>query len=264
MHGCTGYFGYDTLFLGSNLNIQGGIPPYTYSWQAHHVIQLGSFTNHLYASDLLNDTSSSNPEYVAYYDSIVFRITVQDSLGNSCNDSLLVFNSVIQTHLAYITPSIMLGDSVYLDSTPNLFGGIPPVQYLWRPNQGLRDSTIARGFWAKPDSSIAYYLTVTDSVGCTATAPPLYFVTVNHIGFDEDVLDKKIIAYPNPTNGLIHLRLEEGIEITKVSIATVLGQVVYVDTQPKTEFDISSFREGIYILEIQTEKGIVRKKIEKL
>lgn len=261
-HGCIGYFGYDTINIGSNLMLTSGTPPFTYLWQANYVHKVGSIVTYLYASDLLNDTTLSNPEYITYYDSVVFKLTVTDALGNSCIDSLLVFNSNIQTHLAYLTPSILYGDSVYLDFTPNLFGGIAPLDYLWRPNHGLKDSTKDRGFWAKPDSSIAYYLTVTDSVGCTATAPPLYFVIVNHIGIDENELNNQVKVFPNPTKGIVNITSKD-LHIEGMSICNVLGQQVYFSSLFQEQIDISSFPEGLYILTLKTNKGSVRKKMKK-
>lgn len=60
------------------------------------------------------------------------------------------------------------GDSVFLSGMHNVGGGFPPYEYLWRPNHGLSDST-SLSFWAKPEFSIAYYVTKTDSAGCVVT-----------------------------------------------------------------------------------------------
>jgi len=255
------------LTIGGAPSATNGIPPYSYSWSINPIIPFPGSPVIYHASDFLDDTTKANPEIIFYYsqfDSVNLFLNVSDSLGNHSSDTAkVVFSSYAFSIFQYYYV-IAFGDSVYLNEGVNLDGGIGKLSYLWKPNHGLKDSTKMNGFWAKPDSSIIYTVTATDSLGCSATAPPYYKIIVYHIGLDEDALDKRIIVYPNPTNGLIHLRLEEGIEITKVSIATVLGQVVYANTHPETEFDISSFRKGIYILEIQTEKGIVRKKIEKL
>jgi len=262
-HVCMDQFGVkDTIEIGTINTAIGGIPPYKYTWYFN-------FNSITPLSYYLDDTTSSNPKVLSAYtyndmNPPFIWLKVEDSIGSVAYDSVQVSFSKFYYTIYDYHFILNEGDSVFLNNGTNIGAGVGQLSYLWKPNHGLKDSTKMNGFWAKPDRSIIYYPTVTDSTGCTDQGAPYYYITINHIGLNEDVLNKKIIAFPNPTNGLIHLRLEEDIEIIKVSIYTVLGQVVYVDTKPKTELDISSFRKGIYIIEIQTEKGIVRKKIEKL
>lgn len=263
LYGCTGFQGYDTLELGINFSYSGSVGIAEYKWSARYEFTIGSTNYILHASDLLNDTTIENPKLIYDgADSVFFKLTIIDSLGNICYDSIQVVFSYFGTHLAYISPTILHGDSVFLNFTPNAFGGLGKVSYLWRPNHGLRDSTLPFGFWAKPDSSIAYYLTVTDSVGCTATAPPLYFVTVNHIGIDENELNNQVKVFPNPTKGIVNITSKD-LHIEGMSICNVLGQQVYFSSLFQEQIDISSFPEGLYILILETNKGAVRKKIKK-
>ncbi len=80
----------------------------------------------------------------------------------------------------------------------------------------------------------------------------------------EDVLhDNSITLYPNPSNREINISSEN--IINSIEIFNSLGQRVYysvVNSNTKT-IDISSFVNGVYILGINTENGVIRKKIIK-
>lgn len=262
---CASNSGTSNFQIGNNIQINNGPAPYSFSWEAHYTINLSSSTLHLYASDFLDDTTSANPAYSAAIDNLQFVLTVTDSNGNSCKDSMTVFLSQFTSHLATIHHTINKGDSVFLSFSPNIIGGIGPSSYLWRPNHGLQDSTLTEGFWAKPDSSISYYLTQTDSVGCKATAPPLYFIDVNPIHLDEIYGNLEIDVFPNPTSGYLKVNLGNGLDFEKIWISDLMGQIVFKSSVFKNqEIDISHLTQGFYFLNIQVDNDLFTSKIEKL
>lgn len=260
IYACSTPAGIDSSHIGTGVSIQNMTPPISYTWYAHHIVQIGSFINYLNASDLLDDTTSANPRLISDVDSVKFFLTATDANGLTCTDSISVYYSYIGTHLGYLALNMMAGDSIYLNFTPNLFEGIPPLQYLWRPNHGLIDSTLARGFWAKPDSSINYYLTVTDSVGCSAVAPPLYFITVHHIGLDEIGTAIEFSAFPNPTSGIVTIQFEKLIhEAIEINISDASGRTIKrmegltLNEQLEIKFSMHDLNSGIYYLSISTD-----------
>ena len=77
----------------------------------------------------------------------------------------------------------------------------------------------------------------------------------------ESLDNKDITIYPNPTNGLFYINSSEKIE--EVKIYTINGQMVLnVDELNRTQMDLNSLPEGLYILEIETvDQIIIREKI---
>ena len=79
------------------------------------------------------------------------------------------------------------------------------------------------------------------------------------------ILDK-IKFYPNPTNGWILLKSKE-VEIEKVEIVNMLGQVVYQKVLNKNIFhslDLQNIPEGMYWLRMITELGTKSTPIQRL
>jgi len=68
--------------------------------------------------------------------------------------------------------------------------------------------------------------------------------------------------YPNPTTNSI--TITSGSPITRVEITNLMGQVVYIDVEDKAvsiNLDISSYKQGAYIVRITTETGVATKRL---
>ena len=253
---CSDWNGLDTIQIGGNPTASGGTPPYTYIWETSWAVGSWTYT----ASDFLNDTTLANPSIVNSGENLTFFLTVIDSESNICTDSMHVDFINFGTHLGYITYTIQQGDSIYLTGWENIFGGFPPFQYLWRPNHGLTDST-SLSFWAKPDTSVAYYITLTDSSGCSAVGAPVYFVNVTPLSID--LLDKKetkIIVFPNPSKDQITINIEgNSAEIRILEFFDSKGQLVYTkETKEETiKLNIKSLNKGLYFYKITTSGKLI-------
>ena len=83
------------------------------------------------------------------------------------------------------------------------------------------------------------------------------------MGIESIVEDNSISIYPNPTNSEVNISSEN--IINSIEIFNSLGQRVYYSVVNSTEkiIDISSFTNGVYILGVNTENGVIRKKIIK-
>lgn len=200
--------GVDTTQIGTTPAATGGIAPYTYRWEANYTITIGSTTITKTASDYLNDTTIATPIITASEDNpVTFILTVTDSVGNVCKDTVVIKFSRFIFTLGYLTFYISQGDSVFLNYGANVSSNFPPFQFLWKPNQGLIDST-SLSFWAKPNSSTAYYVTLTDSSGCSIESTPYYYVNVSPVGINEAANNKiRFSTYPNPTNDIINISI---------------------------------------------------------
>jgi len=65
--------------------------------------------------------------------------------------------------------------------------------------------------------------------------------------------------YPNPAQHDINIKLNQSIELKKVNIYNTLGQ--FISTTQDLKINTSSFTNGVYFIEIETNKGKSAKKI---
>jgi hypothetical protein len=255
---CVGFPAMDTITIGGSPSATGGTPPYTYTWETEYTQSLGSHTFNFTASDFLNDTTLANPKIIhAIGDTIQFRLIVTDSENNISIDTTIVYYAYFATHLGYTDITINQGDSIFLYGWENIFGGFPPYEYLWRPNHGLSDST-SLAFWAKPEYSVAYYMTLTDSAGCVVTGAPVYYVNVVPLNVEEFENQNSLVKiYPNPVSNYLNINIDRRIQ-GKFTFRLFFsnGKITEEKIFQENEFkiDLLNYPRGIYIYEIINNK----------
>ena len=75
--------------------------------------------------------------------------------------------------------------------------------------------------------------------------------------------DNSITLYPNPARQEVNISSEN--IINSIEVYNSLGKKVYLTNVKATEktLDINTLSKGVYIIEINTDKGYVRKKLIK-
>ncbi len=89
-----------------------------------------------------------------------------------------------------------------------------------------------------------------------------YLVTVGV----EDYLAHKIQIYPNPATQYVTINTpSDGIQITEYQIFDQFGKVIVQsnETLENNQIDISHFTNGVYVIRLLTNKGIINKKLIK-
>ena len=188
---CDGPF---TFYLGGQPSAHAGNPPYHYTWTCHYQSVNMTWT----ASDFLDDTTSANPQLIDFAgEKLRFELTITDSLGNQCRDTVYIRFSYWTWTLDYKIRFINEGDSVQLYKS--IYGGIPPLTYQWSPPTGLSNPNDLYT-WASPNSSMTYELTVKDSAGCTGS--DFFYIEVYPQGINEDKdhMHQQLVIGPNPMN----------------------------------------------------------------
>lgn len=78
-----------------------------------------------------------------------------------------------------------------------------------------------------------------------------------------DILETQLSIYPNPAKDVIMLYNESDFIIESVKVYDVLGKLVLEQSNPSNQIDISSLDSGLLLVQIETDKGIVTKKVVK-
>ena len=77
-----------------------------------------------------------------------------------------------------------------------------------------------------------------------------------------DFTSESLVIYPNPTNSSIFLNLNQ-LLVSKIQVINSIGQNVKTINSDFESINISDLSSGIYILKIDTELGVINKKIVK-
>jgi len=81
------------------------------------------------------------------------------------------------------------------------------------------------------------------------------------LGLAKNSNDNNILVYPNPSNGIFNIEIDENIIGAKASIYNLLGQKVK-DFSLKTTTTINQYlNKGIYLLEIEKDGNKTAKKL---
>lgn len=160
-HICSGQT--TSVTLGGNPTAQGGQTPYTYTWAP--------------AGGLTSPSNVSNPTADPRITTKYF-VDVIDVYGCEATDSVTVIVSPSVTASVNADTAVCSGNSLVIGGSPTGSGGTAPLSYNWSPGTGLSRVDIANPT-ATPISSSVWCVTVTDSVGCSASA--CQSVTVNPV-----------------------------------------------------------------------------------
>ncbi|HXB42003.1 MAG TPA: T9SS type A sorting domain-containing protein [Bacteroidia bacterium] len=78
--------------------------------------------------------------------------------------------------------------------------------------------------------------------------------------------DEMINVFPNPASNVLHVQLPSANNNPVVKIFDVMGKQIAEQkvSDVETNFDISAFAPGVYIVSIVTDKQVITRKIQKL
>ncbi|HBS88740.1 MAG: hypothetical protein A2W91_19040 [Bacteroidetes bacterium GWF2_38_335] len=194
----------------------GGTSPYTYSW-----------------------TGGGSTASVTGLTAGTYNITVTDSHNCKYNSSVTVTQPTVLA-IPTITP-VNESSSGACDgqATANVTGGTVAYSYLWSNGQITNPATgLCSGI---------YNVTVTDANGCSVNGN----VTITFTSDITEVKTGSYTVYPNPTDGLINVRLN-GLAADRIVILDVLGKAVKTVkvSGDFTQIDLGSFENGMYFIEI--------------
>jgi hypothetical protein len=252
---CNNWYIADTVILGGNPSANGGTAPYTYAWHREPSYIFGHT-----ASYFLNDTTIANPQLINPGAPFTLYLTVTDNTGNSAKDSVYIDFYNYDVILGYMEYDIMQGDSIFLSGWGGPGGGgTPPYTFVWRPNEGLEDST-SLSFWAKPSYSVAYYISQIDANDCEFSHPASYHISVIPSGNNEIQSNETFSISPNPTQNTISIKSDKKrSDDLRYIIYNSDGKLVLTTTSNKENLtiDLQNLKNGTYILHILKNESVI-------
>ena len=236
----------NTQWFDANGIIAGAIDPfYEISTEGSYYINAIDSFGCSYFSEALDvtiDVQESCNEFT-WVDGITYTTsnnTATYVLTNTSGyDSVLILNLIIN-----VSPLVTITQNGTVLSVTS------SASYLWSSGEVTQNITPTVTGW--------HWCIVTDANGCESEQA---FYEVLHLSTSvNDMLAEQIAIYPNPTKGFLVIDTDYLIE--KVRIFDVHGSVV--ESQFKENaIDVSNVSNGIYFIEIHTDKGLVRKKFIK-
>ncbi|MBL4624047.1 MAG: T9SS type A sorting domain-containing protein [Flavobacteriales bacterium] len=130
-------------------------------------------------------------------------------------------------------------------------GGTAPYTYLWND---AAPQTTAAATGLLPGS---YSCTITDANGCSAVT-----TVIAVTGLSQEAINSMITIFPNPSNGVINI-VTNDLTAGNYVIYNAIGEVVLAGTFNSTTevIEISNLQNGLYFIDIQSDKGTIKKKI---
>ncbi|MBC8266378.1 MAG: PKD domain-containing protein [Flavobacteriales bacterium] len=167
-------------------------------------------------------------------------------------------DSVITLDLTITGNPIATVSQVGLDLDASVVGGNTPYSYQWNTTETTQQIT--------PTANGTYWVIVADVNQCISDT--IYF---NVTWISTDITELNIVdlsIYPNPSEDVFNITFtSEKKQNIEIRIFNGLGERVFVESKQQffgeytKQIDLKETPKAIYFLEIETEKGIINKKL---
>ncbi len=211
------------------------------------------FQNNLYVGGYFFAQDGNVDNSLMYYNGTNFSPTAGGVLPSNLFDMIEYENEL------YVCGQIEIAGGLQANRTAKWTG----TQWL---NTGLSVQDNGNQFnIGQPNCFIEYNNQLV--IGGTFTA--INGVAANNIasvdfgGVGVNELEKKspFKLYPNPTNSTFSIELSDFTISKSISVYNALGQLMLQQKTIEKIFDVSSYAKGMYVVEVQTDKGISRQKL---
>ncbi len=170
---------------------------------------------------------------------------------NGCDSTVMVNLNVL--------PALNTMTSVVNETITATLSG---VTYQWVDcDNGNAPISGATGQSFTATSNGNYAVEITDN-GCTEISSCVTISSASIANVDVNAL---LSVYPNPTNGLVQVTLPETLFGQTIILTNTMGQVLETKIINSTmlDYNLQNLSNGIYFIQVQTENGLISKKIVK-
>ena len=230
-----------------DLKVEGGVAPYSYSWNT-------------------SATSSS----VDGLQSGEYSVTVRDALGCEVTETVELKPYDLDVKLIAEKNTLYAGEQKSTMLSVEASGGKEGYTYKWSAADGLADVSNGKAV-VSPSSTTEYAVTVTDGLGCSATAS----VSVRVVDMAASSKEPRVIVSsgrirvtPNPSTGIFNVVLE-GFDPGKAEIRILDGngkqvldkQLEVVSQQQVVPFNLVRHARGLYFIQVIAGEKSYKEKI---
>jgi len=232
-----------------------------------------NFTDTIY--NLLPNTSYQYRAFVSNYIGTTYAETktittpalpitlgeVISLLPQSVSDSVLLMGELVHTGNA--TQNIEIGFVVSNDSNP-VIGESSTQKYTYPYSSDVTTYSVEIESPCEGNSSFFYKAYITNEIG--TYYGDVVNVLCTSINETDDINPVKIQLYPNPTNSVSNLKIENVYGNIIIRIKDVSGRVLQeingnANNKYEVQIDLSNYSKGVYFINIITDKS---QKTEKL
>ncbi len=255
----------DTLYVGNN----------TYSSPGHYVDSLLSTQG----SDSIIHTSltvypilTSNQYFdICQGDSVIIGLNIYDSAGVYVDTLSSIHNcdSLVYTHINISIPDpqiILTGNSLQL----SVIGGIAPYTIEVGNQNGIivtaSLSSTSLSYNYNPIINGLYYFIVIDDLGCISDTifylVEIFPTLINEFGISS------LNIFPNPSRDVFNVTFtSDNKQSIEVRVVNLVGEIIFTENLENFvgeyihSFNLGDYSKGVYLLELDTDNGIVNKKL---
>ena len=255
----------DTLHIGNN----------TYSFPGYYIDSLLSTQgcdSIIHTSLTVFPILTSNQYFdICQGDSIIIGLNIYNSAGVYIDTLSSVNNcdSLVYTHLNISIPDpqiILTGNSLQL----SVIGGISPYTIELGNQNGvivtasLNSTSLSYNY--NPIINGLYYFIVIDDLGCISDTifylVDIFPTLINEFGISS------LNIFPNPSRNVFNVTFtSETKQSIEVRVVNLVGEIIFTENlenfegEYKHSFNLSEYSKGVYLLELDTDNGIVNKKL---
>lgn len=230
-----------------------------------------SCQNLLTGGETLIAANDDNPDYVlTQFSSVLFLCGLtpgatyylqSDGYNGDAGTALTITLSETTLTAAYTSTSTGLTADFTDASTSSTI----ITSHFWDFGDGNTSTDMNPSNTYAADGTYLVCLTVTDTLGCTATTCDTVTVTDIPTSIFEAV-DRGMTVYPNPSNGRFTVSFTGVDAEVQMEVTDIAGRLIYSETETLTngfnkEIDLDA-ANGTYLLQIKTAEGVVSRRLQ--
>jgi hypothetical protein len=152
----------------------------------------------------------------------------------------------------------------------SVIGGIAPYTIEFGNQNGvivtasLNSTSLSYNY--NPIINGLYYFIVIDDLGCISDTifylVDIFPTLINEFGISS------LNIFPNPSRNVFNVTFtSETKQSIEVRVVNLVGEIIFTENlenfegEYKNSFNLSEYSKGVYLLELETENGIVNKKL---
>lgn len=248
------------LCIDKNKNIQNtpnleaivnlGIQPYKVKWSTNVQVDKPIFSND---SNLKSIVTNYNG--ILGLSFITIYVSIIDSVGNLCKDSLRARLSYFAAFPDFTERTIKKGDTITIYSIVGK--GIPPLQRIWNPQSYILNSNLPSPK-VFPNVNAKYSCTTIDSLGCISDWEDSWtiFVDTSKANINFNLYSVYIKNFHNPIFNNTVFDIDNLSQINSIKMFNFNGQLIAVLPKQKSiEIGKITPNNGVYFIIIYLNDG---------